>query len=51
MCSGGCRLGSFLKNQNFNTPSCHKPYLNKMAPEIIKQQYQERMAKKLSGVA
>jgi uncharacterized protein len=50
MCSGGCRLGSFLKNKNFNTPACHKPYLNKMAPEIIKQQYQERMNQKLSGV-
>jgi len=50
MCSGGCRLSSFLKNQNFSTPACHKPYLNKMAPEIIKQEYQDRMAKKLSAV-
>lgn len=47
MCSGGCRLSSFLKNQNFATPTCHKPYLNKMAPEIIKQEYQDRKAKKL----
>ncbi len=44
MCSGGCRLSSFLKNQNFRTPSCHKPYLNQMAPEIIKKQYQDKMA-------
>lgn len=51
MCSGGCRLSSFLKNQNFRTPSCHKPYLNKMAPEIIKQEYQDRLQKKLSGVS
>lgn len=50
MCSGGCRLSSFLKNQNFRTPSCHKPYLNKMAPEIIKQQYQDLLQKKLTGV-
>jgi uncharacterized protein len=50
MCSGGCRLSSFLKNQNFRTPACHKPYLNKMAPEIIKQEYQDRLNKKLSGV-
>ena len=47
MCSGGCRLSSFLKNQNFTTPSCHKPYLDKMAHEIIKQEYQARMNKKL----
>ncbi len=51
MCSGGCRLSSFLKNQNFRTPACHKPYLNKMAPEIIKQEYQMRVSKKLSGVS
>ena len=51
MCSGGCRLSSFLKNQNFNTPSCHKLYLNKMAPEIIKQEYQARLSKKLSEVS
>lgn len=50
MCSGGCRLSSFLKNQNFRTPSCHKPYLNRMAPEIIKQEYQMRVNKKLSGI-
>jgi len=44
MCSGGCRLSSFLKNQNFRTPACHKPYLNKMAPEIIKQEYQKKIS-------
>lgn len=51
MCSGGCRLSSFLKNQNFRTPTCHKPYLNKMAPEIIKQEYEMRLSKKLAGTA
>lgn len=52
MCSGGCRLTSFLKNQNFRTPSCHKPYLNKMAPEIIKKEYQDKIAaKKFSAVS
>jgi uncharacterized protein len=50
MCSGGCRLSSFLKNHNFRTPTCHKPFLNRMAPEIIKQDYQERQNKKLSAV-
>jgi uncharacterized protein len=46
MCSGGCRLSSFLKNKNFKVPSCHKPYLNKMAPEIIKAEYLEAVGKK-----
>ena len=45
MCSGGCRLSSFLKNQNFNTPTCHKPYLNKMAKSFIKENYQKAVAK------
>jgi uncharacterized protein len=44
MCSGGCRLSAFLKNQNFKTPTCHKAYLNKMAPEFIKQDYEALMA-------
>jgi uncharacterized protein len=46
MCSGGCRLSSFLKNKNFKVPSCHKPYLNRMAPEIIKAEYREAVGKK-----
>jgi uncharacterized protein len=46
MCSGGCRMSSFLKNQNFTTPSCHKTYLDQMAPEIIKQEYQLNRNKK-----
>jgi len=50
MCSGGCRLSSFLKNQNFSTPACHKPYLNRMAPEMIMQEYQTRMNNKKSSV-
>ena len=48
MCSGGCRLASFLKNQNFTTPVCHKTYLDKMAPEMIKQEYQARRSKPLA---
>ena len=50
MCSGGCRLSSFLKNKNFNTPACHKSYLDKMSPDIIKQKYQDHLKKKLSPV-
>jgi len=46
ICSGGCRLSSFLQHQNFKTPSCHKPYLNKMAPEFIKRDYQKALAKR-----
>ncbi len=48
MCSGGCRLSSFIKEKNFRTPACHKPYLNKMAAEIIKKEYMDKVqAKKI----
>lgn len=40
MCGGGCRLSSFLKHRNFTAPACHKAYLDKMAPEFIKQEYE-----------
>jgi len=40
MCSGGCRLSSFLTHKNFMTPTCHKAYLNKMTPEFIKKNYE-----------
>jgi len=46
MCSGGCRLSSFLKNLNFKTPSCHKPFLYKMTPIFIKKEYDKLMANK-----
>ncbi len=51
MCSGGCRLSSFLKNKNFTTPTCHKPYLNKMAPDLIKKDYESLMAKAKPSLA
>lgn len=44
MCSGGCRLSSFLNNQHFKRPTCHKPYLNKMARELIIKDYERIMA-------
>ena len=50
MCSGGCRLSAFLKSKNFTAPICHKLYLDKMAPEIIKQDYQAQRKKNASGV-
>ncbi len=43
MCSGGCRLSSFLNNQHFNRPTCHKPYLNRMAREFIIKDYERIM--------
>ncbi|VAX34819.1 hypothetical protein MNBD_UNCLBAC01-473 [hydrothermal vent metagenome] len=46
MCSGGCRLMSFLETKSFNAPACKKPYLNRMAPEFIKKEYEELMSKK-----
>jgi len=45
MCSGGCRLISFLDVKNFKTPGCKKPYLNKMAPTFIKKEYEALMSK------
>lgn len=46
MCSGGCRLSAFLKHKNMRTPNCHKRYLNRMAPEFIKRDYQKIVAAK-----
>jgi uncharacterized protein len=47
MCSGGCRLMSFVGgNKNFRVASCKKPYLNEMAPEMIKRQYRQMTAPK-----
>jgi len=46
MCSGGCRLMSFVgKKGNFTTLSCKKKYLDEMTPDLIKQDY-ERMTVK-----
>ncbi len=47
MCSGGCRLMSFVGgHKNFKIPSCKKPYLNEMAPEFIKRDYDRLVANK-----
>jgi len=47
MCSGGCRLMSFVGgNKNFKVPSCKKPYLNQMAPEFIKRDYDKMVAQR-----
>jgi|CXWL01.1.fsa_nt_gi uncharacterized protein len=45
MCSGGCRLMSFVGGyKNFKVPSCKKAYLNEMSPEFIKRDYQRLIA-------
>lgn len=47
MCSGGCRLMSFVGgHKNFKVASCKKPYLNEMAPVFIKRDYEKMMAVK-----
>ncbi|MBN1869180.1 MAG: radical SAM protein [Candidatus Omnitrophica bacterium] len=47
MCSGGCRLLSFVGgNKNFKTVSCKELYLNEMAPQFIKRQYEQTQAQK-----
>jgi uncharacterized protein len=50
ICSGGCRLSSFLKNKNFRTPTCHKPYLYAMAPRFIKEEYNKIQAEQKKAV-
>ncbi len=47
MCSGGCRMMSFLEEKNFQTAGCKKPYLDKMVPEFIKKEYQTLIASKI----
>ncbi len=45
MCSGGCRLMSFVGgHKNFKVASCKKAYLNEMAPEFIKRDYDKLTA-------
>jgi len=47
MCSGGCRLMSFVGgNKNFKVASCKKPYLNERASDFIKRDYDRMMAVK-----
>ncbi len=46
MCSGGCRLMSFLEVKNFKTPGCKKLYLDKMIPSLIKKEYEALLLKK-----
>ena len=47
MCSGGCRLISFVGgNKNFKVVSCKESYLNEMAPVFIKRQYDQMAAQK-----
>ncbi len=50
LCSGGCRLSSYLKHQNFNTPTCHKPFLNKITPQLIKSEYEALQRKRQQAV-
>lgn len=47
MCSGGCRLMSFVGgNKDFKGVSCKKSYLDEMAPEFIKRDYERMVAQK-----
>lgn len=40
LCVGGCRLMSFLEKQDFHAPSCRKMYLDRLAPDMIKKEYE-----------
>ncbi len=41
MCQGGCRFFSYLENNDFSQISCKKEYLDQIAPELIKLEYQQ----------
>ena len=51
MCSGGCRIMSFVGGyKNFKVAACKKSYLNKMAPVFIKRDYDRMMVQKENEV-
>jgi uncharacterized protein len=39
ICNGGCRMMSYLHNGRFDVPYCQKKYLDQVAPELIKKEY------------
>ncbi|MCA9395352.1 MAG: radical SAM protein [Candidatus Omnitrophica bacterium] len=51
MCSGGCRLMAFVgESKSFRVAACKKPYLNEMAAEFIKRDYDRLTAKQKAAV-
>ena len=40
MCGGGCRFMAFLENKNFIAPTCKRNYLDEVAPEFIRKEYE-----------
>ncbi len=40
MCGGGCRFMAFLENKNFTAPTCKRNYLDEVAPEFIRKEYE-----------
>ena len=45
MCSGGCRFMAFLEKKDFSAPTCKKKYLDAVAPEFIKKEYESLRGK------
>ncbi|MFH0754791.1 MAG: radical SAM protein [Candidatus Omnitrophota bacterium] len=39
VCNGGCRLMSFMEHGRFDRPYCKAGYLDQMAPELVKSEY------------
>ncbi len=39
VCNGGCRLISFIEHGRFERPDCKVRYLDKMAPDLVKKEY------------
>lgn len=40
VCGGGCRMMAFVEKGNFDSSYCKKAYLDKIAPELIKKEYE-----------
>jgi uncharacterized protein len=39
VCNGGCRLMAFVEHGRFDRPYCKAGYLDRMAPELVKKEY------------
>jgi uncharacterized protein len=45
MCQGGCRFYSFLENKDFSGLCCKRKYYDRIAPELIKLEYEKLVTK------
>ncbi|NTV30286.1 MAG: SPASM domain-containing protein [Candidatus Omnitrophica bacterium] len=43
VCNGGCRLMSYLETGRLDVPNCKKGFLEQVAPELVKKEYEVLM--------